>query len=53
MAKTLLEAYSKRIAVAESVYKKEHNGAAMDNHKKLVVAKCLSNVNKFLTEALA
>lgn len=47
----LLEAYSKRLAVSESVYGKQHNGAKMDNHKKLTVAKVLENTNKFLTEA--
>ena len=48
----LLEAYSKRIAISESVYSKQHSGAKMDNHKKLVVAKCLENVNKFIALAV-
>ena len=47
----LLEAYSKRIAVSESVYAKQHNGEKMSNHKKLTVAKCLENTQKFLNEA--
>ena len=47
----LLEAYSKRLAVSESVYAKQHSGAKMDNHKKLTVAKVLENTNKFLNEA--
>ena len=51
MARSLLEAYSKRINIAESVYKKANNGRAMDNHRKLVVARCLANTNKFLNEA--
>lgn len=51
MARSLLEAYSKRINIAESVYKKANNGKAMDNHRKLVVARCLANTNKFLNEA--
>lgn len=49
----LLEAYSKRLAVSESVYGKQHNGAKMDNHKKLTVAKVLENTNRFLNEAFS
>lgn len=49
----LLEAYSKRIAVSESVYSKQHNGEKMSNHKKLAVAKCLENTQKFLNEAFS
>lgn len=49
----LLEAYSKRLAVSESVYAKQHSGAKMDNHKKLTVAKVLENTNKFLNEAFS
>lgn len=49
----LLEAYSKRLAVSESVYSKQHAGAKMSNHKKLTVAKVLENTNKFLNEAFS
>ena len=49
----LLEAYSKRLAVSESVYGKQHNGEKMSNHKKLTVAKCLENTQKFLNEAFS
>ena len=49
----LLEAYAKRIAVSESVYGKQHNGEKMSNHKKLAVAKCLENTQKFLNEAFS
>lgn len=48
---TLLEQYKGRLAVSESVFKKMHNGEGMDNNKKLVVATCLDNTNKFLKEA--
>lgn len=48
----LLEKYSKKIQLAESVYAKAHNGEKMDAMKKMVVAKTLDNVNKFLTEAM-
>ena len=51
MATNLLEAYKKRIALAESVFSKNHGGAKMDNNRRLVVAKCLENTNKFLNEA--
>lgn len=47
----ILEAYKGRLAVAESVYSKEHNGEKLPNFKKLATAKCLENVNKFLNEA--
>ena len=47
---TLLEAYSKRLAISESVYSKSHN-EAMPSHKKLVIAKCLDNTSKFMNEA--
>ena len=50
MAK-LTEAYKKRIAISESVYSKSHNGEPMDNTRKLTLARCLKNVDKFLTEA--
>ena len=47
----LVEAYKKRLAISESVYGKAHNGAKMSNNRKLVTAKCLNNVEKFLNEA--
>lgn len=49
--KTLFEAYKNRLSVAESVYGKMHNGEKMNNNRKLVTAKCLENVNKFMNEA--
>ena len=51
MANNLFEAYKTRLQVSESVYNKAHNGERLDNHKKLVVAKCLENCNKFMNEA--
>lgn len=52
MAKnSLMEAYSKRLALAESVYSKSHEGEKMSNNTKLVTATCLNNVSKFLNEA--
>ena len=51
MAANLMEAYSKRIKIAESVYAKSHNGEQMDQNRKLCLAKCLQNVNSFINEA--
>lgn len=47
----LLEAYSKRLAAADKVHAREHNGQTMTESKKLVIAKCLANTNKFLNES--
>lgn len=48
---TLLETYSKRIAVAESVAEK--SGVEFDNTKKMALAMVLDNTNKFLNEAFS
>ena len=47
----LLEAYKNRLSIAESVYAKATGGQKMDNQRKLTVAKCLENINKFLNES--
>ena len=47
----LLEAYANRVAFADDIYAQKHNGERMSDHKKLVVAKCIHSVNKFLNEA--
>ena len=47
MRKSLLETYSKRIALAESVYSGNHNGAKLSDQRKLVTAVCLNNVNRW------
>lgn len=46
----LFEAYSKRLAIADNVYSKTHEGAKLDESKKLMVAVSLNNINKLLTE---
>jgi len=51
MANRLLEKYSKKINLAESVYSATHNGEKMDSIRKITVAKCLDNVSTFLNEA--
>jgi hypothetical protein len=50
---SLLETYSKRLAVSESVFSKAHDGAPLDNHRKMAVAMVLNNTNRFLNEAFA
>ena len=49
--KSLFEAYKNRLAVANTVYSKAHNGESMSNNRKLVTAKVLENTNRFLNEA--
>lgn len=49
--KSLFEAYKNRLAVANTVHAKMHNGEGMSNNKKLVTAKVLENVNRFMNEA--
>lgn len=51
MAKTLFEAYKNRLAVADTVYGRAHEGSKMSNNVKLVTAKTLENTNRFLNEA--
>ena len=50
---TLLEAYKDRLAVSEKVYARAHMNESMPKAKKLATAKCLENINKFMTEAFA
>lgn len=47
----LLEAYKTRLAVADKVHARAHNGQGLSESKKLAIAKTLSNTNKFLNEA--
>lgn len=51
MKRTLLEAYAKKLAVAESVYGKTHEGRNMSYNAKVTTAVLLNNVNRALTEA--
>lgn len=46
---TLLEKYSNRIKNAEVIARQA--GSSMDNTKKIVLAQCLHNIDKFLGEA--
>ena len=49
--KSLFAAYRNRLKIAESVYGRAHGGEKMGNQRKLVTAKVLENVNRFLNEA--
>ena len=53
MKANLLEAYAKRLNIAEKFYAGRHNGEVLSEQKKLVTAVCLNNVNRFLTEAFS
>lgn len=49
--KSLFEAYKNRLAVADSIYGKMHNGEKLTGNRKLVTAKVLENVNRFMNES--
>lgn len=48
----LFEAYKKRLETANFVYNKA-TGGQLNESKKLVIAKCLENTDRFLNEAFA
>lgn len=50
---TLLEQYKTRISIAESVYAKGNLGGTMDSSRKLVLAKSLDNISKFMNESFS
>lgn len=52
MKKTLLEAYAKKLGIAEQVYSNTHEGRKMSYNTKVTTAVMLNNVNRCLTEAL-
>ena len=47
----LFESYKNRLAVSEKYFGQNHNGAKMDNNRKLATAVCLRNIDKFMNEA--
>jgi len=49
----IVEAYSKKLAISEKVYEKEHGGRALPNTKKIAIARVLANTSEFLNEAFA
>ena len=42
----LIESYKNRLAIAESVHQKSHNGAKMSAQKKLMIASVLHNTSR-------
>lgn len=48
--RSLLEAYAKRINYANDLYKKSH-GEDMDLNRKTILATCIDNTRKFLSES--
>ena len=51
MKTTLLEQYKDRLAIAESLYSRSHNGAKLSNMKKIATAQCLKNISSFMNES--
>ena len=49
---TLVEAYKKRLALAENLYQQER-GTSLPESKKAIIAKILNTTNNILTEAFA
>ena len=47
----LLEAYSKRLNLADKVHAKSHQGQHLTESKKVLIAKCLENTQRFMNEA--
>lgn len=46
MATNLLEAYGKRLSLADRVHAKTHNGEHLTESKKILIAKCLENTQR-------
>ena len=47
----LLETYGKRLSLADKLHAKSHNGERLSESKKILIAKCLENTQRFMTEA--
>jgi len=47
----ILEAYSKKLAISEQVYAKEHGGKKLSDMKKVAIARVLANTSEYLNEA--
>lgn len=48
----LLEAYGKRLSLADKIYSKAHQGEKLTESKKILIAKCLENTQRFMNEAV-
>ena len=49
----ILEQYKKRLDVSEKYFQNTHAGQRLDGTKKLAIATCLNNINKFMNESFA
>lgn len=47
----IVEAYQKKLAISEKVYAKEHGGRALNESKKIAIARVLANTSEYITEA--
>lgn len=47
----LLEAYKKRLSLADKLHAKSHQGEHLTESKKILIAKCLENTQRFMNEA--
>ena len=47
----LLEAYKKRLSLADKLHAKSHQGEHLSESKKILIAKCLENTQRFMNEA--
>lgn len=52
MANKLLESYKPRIALAENLYTRKNPGQKLSVDQKMIMAQCLENTRKFLTESV-
>lgn len=50
---TLMEKYAKRLNVCESIYREKHDGEAMPQYKKVMIARVVENTRKFISESFA
>ena len=48
----LLEAYANRLTYADKIYAKNHQGERLTESKKILIAKCLENTQRFVNEAI-
>ena len=49
----MLEAYSNRLAFADKVHMRTHQGQHLSESKKILIAKCLENTQRFINESMS
>ena len=47
----ITEAFAKKLAVSEQVYRAEHGGANLSEMKKIAIARVLANTSEYLKES--